>query len=93
MPCGGIIVCTDGPGTIADTLKNGQGCWVCDKGGCCHFLIEWDAYIHARCAVKALADPESDVAVIIGHRHEVFLDFSLEPDARALPTKRVGCSQ
>jgi len=41
-------------------------------------LIELDAYIHARCAVKGLADPNSDVALVISHEHDVYLDFSLE---------------
>jgi hypothetical protein len=70
MPCGGIIICGEPPAN-----EPSSGCWVCNKGGCRHFLIEWDAYIHARCAVKALAD---DVAIVINHKHEINLDFNLE---------------
>lgn len=82
MPCGGIIVCVDGPGKITDVLSPGVGgCWVCCHGGCRHFLIEWDTYIHARCAVKMMAaddDDRNEVIMVIFHKHTVTLDFSLE---------------
>jgi hypothetical protein len=77
MPCGGIIVMR-GPGTATEKRTDGQGCWVCGCGGCHHFLIEWDSFIHARCALKALNDPNSDVPVVVEHQHAVVLDFSLE---------------
>lgn len=79
MPCGGIIICTDGPGELGEKcVPPSGGCWVCGEGGCRHFLIEWDTYIHARCAVKAMNDPESEVAMVISHQHDICLDFSLE---------------
>lgn len=74
------MIAKDGVGTIREVLKNGMGCWVCNRGGCKHFLIEWDAYIHARCAVKAMADADSDTHMVIGHKHTVELDFSLEEE-------------
>jgi hypothetical protein len=71
MPCGGIAVYSD---------VSAGDCWVCNKPGAKHYLEEWDAMIHARCAVKELANPTSDVALVINHKHQVFLDFGLEEE-------------
>lgn len=79
MPCGGILLAEGGGGSLKKKLSPTKGgCLVCGYGGCHHFIIEWDAFIHARCAVKAMADPESDVAIVISHGHDVVMDFSLE---------------
>lgn len=72
MPCGGIIICA------APEPNPENQCWVCGKQGCCHFMIEWDAYIHARCAADRLMDKDSDVHLLVVHKHDVQLDFSLE---------------
>lgn len=72
MPCGGIITCRK----PVEKIEN--QCWCCGKYGCMHFMIEWDAYIHARCAIEALSDSDSDVSIIIAHKHDINLDFSLE---------------
>ena len=81
MPCGGIYPMLPAVGNVTEELLLiDGGCWVCSKGGCFHFMEEWDTLIHARCAVKALADPSSDTYLVVTHGHEVILDFSLEED-------------
>jgi len=61
MPSGGIepFKRSDEPEenvmTIRDKLvPQDGGCWVCHHGGAFHMLHEWDAWIHARCAIDYL---------------------------------------
>jgi hypothetical protein len=83
MPCGGIYPMENPDGkTQADVLSPTLGgCWVCSHGGALHFMDEWDTYIHARCAIRELSKPDSDVYIVVGHGHVVELDFSLENEA------------
>lgn len=71
MPCGGIYLASS-----EETLE--ADCLVCGRKGCRHYIEEWDAYIHARCAIRELNNPGSEVYVVLLHEHEVYLDFSLE---------------
>jgi hypothetical protein len=84
MPCGGIVPMKGGGGTVRTKLSpNDGGCWMCHRGGCLHMVIEWDAYIHARCVADFLKTDEG--ACIIEHGHEVHLNFGLE---KPLPVKK-----
>ena len=75
MPCGGIYPLEQFP-DIAKFVTDDQPCWVCGLGKCKHFCEEWDATIHARCVAKFLQTEEG--ACVIGHGHQVFIDFGLE---------------
>lgn len=76
MPCGGIVPIKHVLGTIQDELSPGRGgCWICDRGGCTHFVIEWDAYIHAKCVPAFLQSEEGKI--VINHGHTIHVDFSL----------------
>jgi hypothetical protein len=86
MPCGGIWShCVAASGSIEDELDPSQGgCYICGRGGCCHFCDEWDCHLHARCAMKFLSDTEEG-EIVIHHGHEVHLDFSLEKQKSRVP--------
>ncbi len=83
MPCGGIYPCLNPESkSIQDVLSpNLGGCWVCSHGGALHFMDEWDTFIHARCALRELSNPDSDTHIVIEHGHSVELNFSLENEA------------
>lgn len=66
MPCGGV--------RRVPLVLNCE-CWVCQIGGCAHFVDEWDAYIHARCVIPFLASPEGQI--VISHGHDVLIDFGV----------------
>jgi hypothetical protein len=80
MPCGGIEpIRPRGRGTIKEHLPPTEGgCWVCNRGGCHHFCLEWDTYIHARCVPTFLQTEEGQIVVL--HQHRVVLDFELEEE-------------
>jgi len=44
-------------------------------------MDEWDTFIHARCALRELSNPDSDTHIVIEHGHSVELNFSLENEA------------
>jgi hypothetical protein len=62
MPCGGIF-----PGYAGGTVDH--PCWVCRKGGCDLFCMEWDAVIHSACVPKFLASDEGQI--VLDHKHQV----------------------
>jgi len=86
MPCGGIEPYSRNPNnndpqdTIQHPLDATEGgCLYCGRGGCKHFVIEWDAFIHARCALKFLLETDEGKC-IIAHKHTVVLEFDLEEE-------------
>jgi hypothetical protein len=74
MPCGGITPTKNS--FVRDVVNEPQKCYFCGKPGACHFVEEWDAFIHARCVPAFLQTDEGKV--IIDHGHEVYINFELE---------------
>jgi hypothetical protein len=83
MPCGGIYPVKNLNAGSRDKIliANEGGCWVCGRGGCHHFMDEWDTFIHATCAIKDLQNPDSDTFLVVLHGHQIYLDTTLEQPA------------
>lgn len=75
-----------GEGTDKETLLPTKGgCWMCHKGGCDHFVIEWDTFIHATCIPKFLMTAEGQC--VIDHGHECVIDFGASRKFNTHPRK------
>ncbi len=72
MPCGGIY-------PIEMETKNFiRKCYFCTKSEPIprHFIEEFDDFIHAVCVPDFLKTSEG--AIIINHRHDIYLSFEVE---------------
>lgn len=68
MPCGGVHPCR------VPAPLGVNNCFWCGQGGCAHFYIEFDAYVHARCFIANLIIANSEARIAISHKHEIVLD-------------------
>jgi hypothetical protein len=81
MPCGGIWPMAMGGGGYVNEVRQtiDGGCFICQRGGCRHWIDEWETFIHARCVPQFLQTQKGKV--VMAHKHTVILDFAIEvPD-------------